>query len=73
VTVDENLRGKTRTMRKRGASYETALEVFNEGLRRFPKSTLLLYGSSVAMQAAWFTDRRGLSPTRCLLEDAISL
>ena len=50
VTVDENLRGKTRTMRKRGASYETALEVFNEGLRRFPKSTLLLYGSSVAMQ-----------------------
>lgn len=39
------------TARKfRGREYGRALEVFHEGLRRFPASTRLLYGSSLAMQ-----------------------
>lgn len=36
---------------KRTRGYGDALEVFQEGLRRFPTSTVLLYGASLAMQA----------------------
>lgn len=38
------------TRRTRDDSYEKILGVFEEGLRRYPKSTLLLYGASLALQ-----------------------
>lgn len=37
--------------KNRTRGYGDALEVFQEGLRRFPTSTILLYGASLAMQA----------------------
>lgn len=37
--------------KNRTRGYGDALEVFQEGLRRFPTSTSLLYGASLAMQA----------------------
>lgn len=36
--------------KKRTRGYGDALEVFQEGLRRFPTSVVLLYGASLAMQ-----------------------
>ncbi|CAM9502410.1 unnamed protein product [Scytosiphon promiscuus] len=58
---------------QRTRGYGDALEVFQEGLRRFPTSTALLYGSSFAMQASWFTDGRGASPTAAMLEASLCL
>ena len=37
--------------KKRARGYGDALEIFQEGLRRFPASAALLYGASLAMQA----------------------
>lgn len=37
--------------KKRARGYGDALEVFQEGLRRFPTSAVLLYGAALAMQA----------------------
>lgn len=44
--------GRARVSKKnRVRGYGDALEVFQEGLRRFPTSVVLLYGASLAMQA----------------------
>lgn len=60
--------------KKRTQGYGDALEVFQEGLRRFPTSAALLYGSSFAMQASPSTgagDRKDrgthhvAKPSRC--------
>lgn len=39
------------TSKKRARGYGDALEVFQEGLQRFPTSLVLLYGASLTMQA----------------------
>ncbi|CAM9980812.1 unnamed protein product [Pylaiella littoralis] len=59
--------------RRRTRGYGDALEIFQEGLRRFPTSTALLYGASLAMQASWFTDNLGASPTAAMLEASLHL
>ncbi|CAN0025105.1 unnamed protein product, partial [Ectocarpus sp. 12 AP-2014] len=73
--------------KNRTRGYGDALEVFQEGLRRFPSSAALLYGASLAMQAmryvsdhcvtfeqaTWFTDGRGTAPTEAMLEASFSL
>lgn len=47
--------GRARVSRKRRARrYGDALEVFQEGLRYFPTSTALLYGTSFTMQASMY-------------------
>lgn len=52
--------GRARVSRKnRARGYGDALEVFQEGLRRFPTSVTLLYGASLAMQArVWMCLKR---------------
>lgn len=40
--------------RRRTRGYGDALEIFQEGLRRFPTSTALLYGASLAMQVRMY-------------------
>lgn len=51
-----NISTRARTSAKsRTRGYGDALEVFQEGLRRFPTSTALLYGASLAMQASMRT------------------